>query len=220
MKLQKILQKKPLSERERAVLSILEAEYQEHQEETYRKMGKYALNQAMIAERWADKRNQASPIVDLAAAGYSGRSLKSSVSRAIVDLLERKSIIKVDKGYLIKNIDTLCYKYRDDLLRDVCFWDEDLYQMYDGVYAVKIDEAHTEIAKKIFYDLLGDTYCFSINKWDNLLIIMLRELDEETAYIVETLAEMIQDIYQEQQLQQEKKSLKKEKKEAKEKKGK
>ena len=207
MEERKRLKTKPLSTREKAVLFILDSEYQKFAEHTYRDLDKCVLKQIQIAERWANQQNKAYNLKETDSGSMTKRSLKSGVSRAIMDLIGRNAIVEVNGGYLISNIHTRCFKHKKDLFSQVHFLDEDLCRIYDGVYAIKVEETDLDNAKEIFYNILGAETCFSINRWDNLLIIMLRGSDEETVDIMCTIAEVINDVYEEQQTLSQKASL-------------
>ena len=233
----KVFQTQPFSKREQAVFDILNAEYTKHQDKAYRELGKYALKQIQIAARWAEIQNKKDKanvpanreytVQENGAGSVTKESVKSGVNRAVPDLLNaRKAILEVNGGYLINNIHTRFYKYEQELLTKVSFEDPALFRVYDGVYAIRVDENHIDAAKRIFYALLGEENCFSINKWENLLILMLRQSDEDikaaeekikntaaeqesivelnydgiTKNLAEALAILIGDVYQKQQM--------------------
>lgn len=225
---QKLFQTKPLTKREQAVLDILNEEYQKHKTKPYQKLGQCVLKQIQIAERWANQQNKQNQMDNNAQGSVTKNTLKSGVNRAIPDLIDRKAILEVDGGYLINNLHTRFYKYGNELLTQVRFTDPDMYQTYEGayykgVYAIKVNEADVDKAKSIFYNLLGSENLFSVNKWEDLVILLLREAKGDIAQestpdtesnaetvdgeldLLDTLVELISDVYEQQQTPPEKK---------------
>ena len=219
MATQKILKTKPFTKREQAVLDILNEEYQKHKDKSYQELGKGVLKQIQIAERWAAQQNKELKMADGAKGSVNKSTLKSGVNRAIPDLRDgRKAILEVDGGYLINNLHTRFYKYGKELLTQVRFADPEMFQTYEGayykgVYAIKVEEADVDKAKDIFRNLLGPEHCFSVNKWEDLVIILLRvvtgdieqeptseaESVEEGIDVLDTLVDLVADVYQKQQ---------------------
>ena len=236
MSKQKLLKTKPLTLREQAVLDILNQEYQNHKENSYKQLEQCILKQFQIAERLAAMQNHTNEknvpenreytVEENGAGSVTKETVKSGVNRAVKVLKDREAILDIDGGYLINNIHTRFYKYEKEFLEEDYFMDPALFRVYDGVYAVKVDENHMDAAKRIFYTLLGKENCFSINKWENLLILMLRQSDEDikaaeekiknaaaeqestvelnydgiTKNLAEALAILIGDVYQKQQM--------------------
>lgn len=113
-----------------------------------------------------------------------GRSIHSSINRAILKLCEANEMIQIDEKYFVSNNkDYKKIKAKQEIIDFVKFTKRDVLEASDNIFVVTIEkeqlQSDGEKIKELFLTMIGEDRCFTLSLLDNALLIIIYDFHDD-----------------------------------------
>lgn len=143
------------------------------------------ISEKIRTPRVVDYENEiATYLTEITGTKIYGRSIHSSINRAILKLCKANEMIQIDgKFFVPNNEDYKKIKAKQEIIDFVKFTKRDVLQASDNIFVVTIEkeqlQSDGEKIKELFLTMIGEDRCFTLSLLDNALLIIIYDFHDD-----------------------------------------
>lgn len=104
--------------------------------------------------------------------GYTKAAVQSSVSRALVDLINAEEVVGIERKYIPANKDAIRYILRSHLIDEIEYTREDIFVVFGKMLMIGVASGSIDAAKRLYRDYLGKN-CYDVLEYDGYLVLLV-----------------------------------------------